>query len=62
MDTKPIIKNFLTRTAMTLLVLLMTAATAWADEWDETTKTLTVTSDVVMQPREYGNRTCRHRQ
>ena len=45
MKTKPIIKNFLTRAAMTLAALLMTSASAWADTWDETTKTLTVTSD-----------------
>ena len=43
MKTKPIIKNFLTRAAMTLAAVLMTSATAWADEWDETTKTLTLT-------------------
>lgn len=60
MDTKPIIKNFLTRTAMTLLVLLMTAATAWADEWDETTKTLTVTSDVVSAAAYRGNTEIEH--
>ena len=31
LKTKPIIRNFVTRTAMTLLVLMLTAATAWAD-------------------------------
>ena len=55
MKTKPIIKNFLTRAAMTLAAVLMTSATAWADEWDETTKTLTIT--YYFYPETYKGRT-----
>lgn len=39
--------TFLSRAAMTLALILMTATSAWADEWNEETKTLTVTSDIV---------------
>ena len=51
-------KQKVTRFALTLLVMMLTTATAWADDpewlksgdsWDETTSTLTVNTETVAQ-------------